>query len=166
MGVAARQPQRVAAAKPEGGACGVRCVSGGRRGDRGSDIPAAKLGTVLRSLGFCPTEAEVGELQAKVGAAASFDVLLECIGEAKAKTPCACARVQACTRSRRRPTRAYAPATARPHVSHTRMQRSCLMDWDAHGGACSAGSVPVGFRGPTAADARCARVCCPQPGLT
>jgi hypothetical protein len=94
MGVAARQPQRVAAAKPEGGACGVRCVSGGRRGDRGSDIPAAKLGTVLRSLGFCPTEAEVGKLQAKVGAAASFDVLLECIGEAKAKTPCACARVQ------------------------------------------------------------------------
>lgn len=47
----------------------------------------AKLGTVLRSLGFCPTEVEVGEMQASLGATLDFEALKGCIAKANEKTP-------------------------------------------------------------------------------
>ena len=50
-------------------------------------MPSAKLGTVLRSLGFAPTEAEVAAAAAEVGDTMSFDSLSGCITKAKAKTP-------------------------------------------------------------------------------
>ena len=53
----------------------------------GESVPSAKLGTVLRSLGFCPTEQEVTEMAAEAGASLSFDGLTACIATAKAKTP-------------------------------------------------------------------------------
>jgi hypothetical protein len=37
---------------------------------------SAKLGTVLRSLGFTPTEADVEDMQGKAGASVNFDALL------------------------------------------------------------------------------------------
>ena len=37
---------------------------------------SAKLGTVLRSLGFTPTEADVEDMQSKAGASVNFDALL------------------------------------------------------------------------------------------
>ena len=53
----------------------------------GGDVPAAKLGTVLRSLGFCPTEAEVTAMQGRAGGSMNFDALCGFIAEAKSKTP-------------------------------------------------------------------------------
>ena len=50
-------------------------------------MPSSKLGTVLRSLGFTPTEAEVGEMAGDCGATMSFDALAGCIAKAKATTP-------------------------------------------------------------------------------
>jgi calmodulin len=47
---------------------------------------SGKLGTVLRSLGFTPTEADVEEMQGKAGATVNFDALLGFISAAKAKT--------------------------------------------------------------------------------
>ena len=51
-----------------------------------SCVQSAKLGTVLRSLGFTPTEADVEEMQGKAGATVNFDGLLGFISAAKAKT--------------------------------------------------------------------------------
>ncbi len=47
---------------------------------------SGKLGTVLRSLGFTPTEADVEEMQGKAGPTVNFDGLLGFISAAKAKT--------------------------------------------------------------------------------
>lgn len=55
--------------------------------DDGGAVPSAKLGTVLRSLGFCPTEAEVAAMATEVGDAMSYDALAGCIAKAKATTP-------------------------------------------------------------------------------
>jgi hypothetical protein len=49
-------------------------------------LQSGKLGTVLRSLGFTPTEADVEEMQGKAGATVNFDALLGFISAAKAKT--------------------------------------------------------------------------------
>ena len=49
-------------------------------------LQSAKLGTVLRSLGFTPTEADVEDMQSKAGASVDFDALLGFITAAKAKT--------------------------------------------------------------------------------
>ena len=55
----------------------------------GAEVPAAKLGTVLRSLGFCPTEAELADMRAAAGATLDFEALKGCIAKANEKTPSA-----------------------------------------------------------------------------
>ena len=55
--------------------------------DKGENaIDAAKLGTVLRSLGFTPTEADVSDMTSKAGASVTYEALLGFVQQAKEKT--------------------------------------------------------------------------------
>ena len=55
--------------------------------DGGETVPTTKLATVLRSLGLCPTQAEVAAMAAEAGEALTFDALVGCIQTAMQKTP-------------------------------------------------------------------------------